>query len=156
MYSLSKDGLEQMRGADGRIITFRMAPGQVVDLPDGSTLSFDDWRRWTKLQVSDEPGLWLVITAVGVAVAGVMLSLYVRPRRLWLRATPTDDGLRVEAGGLDRADSSTGLDEAVATVLDEVADGERFKTAVADVAARTGVSRNDLYEAALAARKERP
>lgn len=116
VYSLSKDGLEQMRGADGRIITFRIAPGQVVDLPDGSTLSFDDWRRWTKLQVSDEPGLWLVITAVGVAVAGVMLSLYVRPRRLWLRATPTDDGLRVEAGGLDRADSSTGLDEAVAAL----------------------------------------
>lgn len=52
--------------------------------------------------------------------------------------------------------ASGGLDEAVATVLDEVADGERFKTAVADVAARTGVSRNDLYEAALAARKERP
>lgn len=132
VYSLDKDGLEQMRGADGRIITFRMAPGHVVDLPDGSTVSFDDWRRWTKLQVSDEPGLWLVIGSVGTAVAGMMLSLYVRPRRLWLRVLPGDDALGVEAGGLDRADSSTGLAEAVAALA-----------ASAGVEAPTVTRRND-------------
>ena len=48
------------------------------------------------------------------AVLGMMLSMYVRPRRLWLRATETADGLRVEAGGLDRAESSVGLADDVA------------------------------------------
>ncbi len=114
VYSLAKDGLEQMKTADGKIVTFRIAPGQVIDLPDGSSLSFDDWRRWTKLQVSNEPGLWLVIGSVLLAVAGMMLSLYIRPRRLWLRVTDTEDGLRVEAGGLDRAESSVGLADDVA------------------------------------------
>lgn len=50
MYSLAKDGLEQMRTAEGKIVTFRIAANQVIDLPDGASLSFDDWRRWTKLQ----------------------------------------------------------------------------------------------------------
>ena len=114
VYSLRKDGLEQMTTDDGKVVTFRIAPGQVIDLPDGSSLSFDDWRRWTKLQVSNEPGQWLVIGSVLLAVGGMMLSMYVRPRRLWLRVTDAGDGPRVEAGGLDRAESSTGLAEDVA------------------------------------------
>ncbi|MDO5533032.1 MAG: cytochrome c biogenesis protein ResB [Propionibacteriaceae bacterium] len=115
VYSLSKDGLEQMRTPEGAVVTFRIAPGQVIDLPDGSSLAFDDWRRWTKLQVSHEPGQWLVIASVGLAVAGMMLSLYIRPRRLWVRVREDEDGTtRVEAGGLDRADSSVGLADDVA------------------------------------------
>ncbi|MFP5416110.1 MAG: cytochrome c biogenesis protein ResB [Actinomycetes bacterium] len=114
VYSLAKDGLEQMTTAGGAPVSFRIAPGQAVDLPDGSTLSFDDWRRWTKLQVSDEPGLWLVIGSVLLAVAGMMLSLYVRPRRLWLRVNEAANGVRVHVGGLDRADASTGLADDVA------------------------------------------
>ena len=114
VYSLAKDGLEQMKTPDDKVVTFRIAPGQVIDLPDGSSLSFDDWRRWTKLQVSNEPGLWLVIGAVLLSVLGMMLSMYIRPRRLWLRVTDAGDGLRVEAAGLDRAESSVGLADDVA------------------------------------------
>ncbi len=39
-------------------------------------------------------------------------------------------------------------------VLDRVAGGERLKSACAAVAAETGTSKRDLYEAALAARSE--
>ena len=39
-------------------------------------------------------------------------------------------------------------------VLDRVAGGERLKSACAAVAAETGISKRDLYEAALAARSE--
>ena len=114
VYSLNKNGLTQMRTPDGTLVTFKIAPGQIVDLPDGSTLSFDDWRRWTKLQVSYEPGLWLVIASVLLAVVGVSASLYIRPRRLWLRVrTDADGATHVEAGGLDRAESATGLTEDV-------------------------------------------
>lgn len=114
VYSINKTGLEQMRTDDGKIVTFRIAPGQAIDLPDGSSLSFDDWRRWTKLQISNEPGLWLVIASVLLAVIGMLLSLYIRPRRLWVRVVDTPAGPRVEVGGLDRAESSTGLEEDVA------------------------------------------
>ncbi len=44
------------------------------------------------------------------------------------------------------------LEDLVAQVLARVADGERLKDAAADVAASSGTSRRDLYNAALAAR----
>ena len=120
VYSINKAGLEQMRTADGGVVTFRIAPGQVIDLPDGSSLAFDDWRRWTKLQISHEPGLWLVIASVLLAVAGMLLSLYIRPRRLWARVVNTPAGPSVEVGGLDRAESSTGLADDVAELAASV------------------------------------
>ena len=44
--------------------------------------------------------------------------------------------------------------DVVQLVLDRVAGGERLKSACAAVAAETGTSKRDLYEAALAARSE--
>ena len=44
--------------------------------------------------------------------------------------------------------------DVVQLVLDRVAGGERLKSACAAVAAETGISKRDLYEAALAARSE--
>src|SRR5699024_1498420 len=46
-----------------------------------------------------------------------------------------------------------GLAEAVALVTERVADGARTRTAVAEVAAATGLAKNQLYEAVLAARR---
>ena len=46
------------------------------------------------------------------------------------------------------------LGGAVATVLRRVADGERLKEVAADVAAASGLGKRDLYEAALAARRD--
>lgn len=48
------------------------------------------------------------------------------------------------------------VEDAVAEVLARVDHGERFRGAVAEVAAASGLPKNELYEAALAARKERP
>lgn len=113
VYSLDKTHLTQLTSAEGKLVTFRLKPGEGVRLPDGSTLSFDDWRRWTKLQVSSSPGLPLAGASVLLAVAGLCLTLYVRPRRLWVRVSDAGGETRVEAGGLDRADSREGLAEDV-------------------------------------------
>lgn len=114
VYSLDKEGLRQMTAADGTPVAFRLAPGQRVDLPDGSSVTFTDWRRWVKLQVSSEPGLVLAAAAIVAAIAGIAASLYVRPRRLWVRVSDAAGGSRVEVGGLDRAESSDSLADAVA------------------------------------------
>lgn len=110
VYSLDKDGLRQMTAADGTPVAFRLAPGQRVDLPDDSSVTFTDWRRWVKLQVSSEPGLALA----AAAIAGIAASLHVRPLRLWVRVSDAAGGSRVEVGGLDRAESSDSLADAVA------------------------------------------
>lgn len=52
------------------------------------------------------------------------------------------------------SESATSLPDAVALVLDQVEQGEKFSKAVSVVARTTGVKRNDLYEAALAKRDE--
>lgn len=65
------------------------------------------------------------------------------------------EGLRGEicvvVGGAPAARAAS-VEELVGEVLDRVAGGERLKDAAGDVAAAAGVSRRDLYNAALAAR----
>ncbi len=112
IYSLDKTGLTQMT-VDGTPVTVALAPGQQIELTDGSTLSFDTWQRWTKLQISSTPGLWLTGASIALAVIGMSLSLFVRPRRLWVRVTTSDGRQVVAIGGLDRADSRGGLAEDV-------------------------------------------
>ncbi len=116
VYSIDKTTMTQLTTANGGLVSFKIEPGQVVDLPDGSKLSFDDWRRWTKLQVASAPGLGLAAASVVVFVAGMCLSLFVRPRRLWLRVSEAEGETRVAVGGLDRADSRDGLTEDVTTL----------------------------------------
>ncbi len=117
VYSLPKDGLEQMTNADGGPVAFRLGVGEAVELPDGSVVEFNDWRRWVKLQVGYEPGLWLAGLSIAIAVAGMILSLYVRPRRVWVRVTEADGRTLVTVGGLDRSEVAEGLDDEVAEVL---------------------------------------
>ncbi len=74
----------------------------------------DGVTRWVKLQVSDTPGMAISLGAIGLAVLGLCLSLFIRPRRVWVRTRVDADGRRlIEVGGLDRADARAGLTEDV-------------------------------------------
>ena len=117
VYSLPKAGLEQMMGVDGGPVAFRLGVDQAVELPDGSVVEFNDWRRWVKIQVGYEPGLWLAALSIVIAVLGMCLSLYVRPRRMWVRVTESDGHTLVTVGGLDRSEVAEGLGAEVAEVL---------------------------------------
>lgn len=62
--------------------------------------------------------------------------------------------ITVVISGAPRGEPS--LRDAAARVLERVASGERFKSAVAEVASEAGLSKGVLYDTALAARKETP
>lgn len=112
VYALDKTGLTQVM--DGAVpASFRIAPGQTYTVPGGGKLTFDSWERWTKLQVSSTPGLPLTYGSIGLAVLGLILSLFGKPRRLFVRVSEADGVRYAEVGGLDRAESRTGLGEAV-------------------------------------------
>lgn len=113
VYTLDKTGLTQVMDGSSPA-SFRLAPGQTYTLPDGSTLRFDSWKRWTKLQISSTPGLPVVYGSVGLGVLGLLLSLFVRPRRVFARVTDADGVRLAEVGGLDKAESRAGLEDAVA------------------------------------------
>ena len=109
VYTLDTSGLTQFTDADGEKLRFRMAEGEKFELPDGKgTISFDGYQRWVKLQLSHQPGLPLTLGAIAAAVLGLCLSLFIRPRRVWVRATAaTSGGTVVTIAGLDRADART-------------------------------------------------
>ena len=111
VFSLDTTGLEPVQGDGNEVLRVQLTPGTGIELPDGlGTVTFDGWSRWVKLQVSQTPGNTLTLVALMVAVAGLCVSLFVRPRRLFVRL---DDG-DVVVGGLDRTDAATGLEEEVA------------------------------------------
>lgn len=111
IYTLDTAGLEPFWGDDGERLRARMKPGAEMALPDGlGTISFDGYARWIKLQMSETPGNPLALLSLSVGTVGLVLSLFIKPRRMFVRIT--DDGLAV--GGLDRSDTALGLEDEVA------------------------------------------
>ncbi len=120
VYVLDKTGMTQLKDAKGNPVAFELRPGESYTLPDGKgTIEFVSVSRWTKLQMSRAPGLPLAFGAIALAVVGLCFSLFIRPRRLFIRVRPGSDSgsLAVEIGGLDRADSRTGLADDVVALL---------------------------------------
>jgi cytochrome c biogenesis protein len=89
-------------------------------LPGGATLTFDGVKDFAVLQVTHDPGKHVVLVSSVLALLGLILSLRVRRRRVWVRATPVAAGTLVEVGGLARQDP-----EGFAPELDAVADDVR-------------------------------
>ncbi|MDO4784354.1 MAG: cytochrome c biogenesis protein ResB [Propionibacteriaceae bacterium] len=148
VYTLDTAGLAPVTQPDGTPLRVQLKPGQGFDLPNGlGSVSFDGWSRWVKLQISDTPGIPLALAALAAAITGICLSLFIRPRRLWVRRTDTG----IEAGGLDRADASVGLDEDVAALaaLFQTGAPERGNvTAVEQSAGMGGVRTDEEAESA--------
>ena len=104
VYELRKDGLRLLERPDGSMFRVDLQVGQTARLPDGvGSVTFDGVQRWNKLQVSRTPATWVALAGVSLALLGLLGSLFVRPRRVWLRARPGPDGTVVELAGLDRS-----------------------------------------------------
>lgn len=90
-----------------------MKPGDTITLPNGmGTLTFAGYDQWAAFQINHDPGKQVVLGAVSAMVLGLVLSLGIRRRRLWVRATPDGAGRTlVEIGGLTRTDASGGFDD---------------------------------------------
>ncbi len=116
VYSLDTSRLTQLRDAGGLPLTRALRPGQTWTLPGGAHLTFTGVQQWATFQVTHDPGNGMALAAAVAIVAGLLISLRVRRRRLWLRAVPAIDGpgerrTVVSAGGLARTDNDTFADE---------------------------------------------
>ena len=136
VFVLEESGLTQLTKPNGDPVRAGLEVGSRYDLPDGKgSISFDGWKRWTKLQISNTPGGLMVLVSVMLAVLGMSVSLTVKPRRLFVRVAPqtSSAGLpdpsvepgapgdrggsaRVSIAGLDRTDSRGGLADEVAAL----------------------------------------
>ncbi len=116
VYVLDKSKATRLTKADGQPFRMDLRPGERVTLPDGlGSVTFEGLERWNKIQISRSPGKFVALGGVVAALLGLLGSLFVRPRRLWVRARRQADGTTlVEVARLDRSsggDPETGRDE---------------------------------------------
>jgi cytochrome c biogenesis protein len=123
IYTLDTSGLDQLGNR-------ALDPGQTWRLPGGEgSVSFDGVSEFGNFQVARDPGrFWVLVGAVG-AIGGVVVSLTVRRRRVWLRVTPEESGRTlVTVAGLARTEDaglSAEVDQVVAwAVADDAPAGE--------------------------------
>lgn len=112
VYVLDKSQMTKAAGEDGGLFRLDMRPGDTAELPDGlGTVTFEGVERWNKLQISQTPGKLIALGGVSLALLGLIGSLYIRPRRIWVRARSVDGSTLVEIGGLDRSSGGEVADE---------------------------------------------
>ena len=133
VYVLDKAKATQVMKADGQPFRLDLRPGESATLPDGlGTVTFDGIQRWNKIQISRSPGTMVALSGVVLALIGLLGSLFIRPRRLWVRARRQDDGSTlVEVARLDRSsggdpdDGAAELAEIVAALQDPTSADQR-------------------------------
>ncbi|MFD0822771.1 cytochrome c biogenesis protein ResB, partial [Micromonospora zhanjiangensis] len=121
--------LDQRQVTSGKlkqIGTKALRPGEAWKLDDGTTVEFLGTRQYVTLAVRYDPSEGIVLAGAVVLLAGLMLSLTGRRRRVWFRAIPanpagpgpapeggstTGRSSLIEAGGLPRTDYSGFADE---------------------------------------------
>ena len=141
VYSI--DQRQVTTGALKQVATAQLVPGKSVTLDDGTKITFNGYSQWATIQVNHDPGQTLVLWAAGAVVLGLLLSLAVRRRRLFLRIAPVpspdpesvdnsgpvDDGAHagtdarsvVAVGGLARTDAGS-FETEFARVVDRLRD----------------------------------
>ena len=124
VYVLDKSNAEQVMKADGTPYRMDLQPGQTAQLPDGlGTVTFEEVVPWNKVQISRTPGKFVALGGVVLALVGLLGSLFIRPRRIWVRARRDDEGTLVEVAALDRSgggDVSGALAEVVADLREKL------------------------------------
>jgi cytochrome c biogenesis protein len=95
-----------------------------VRLPDGAgSVTFHGVKHWTRLQISRTPDVWVTLLGVILALLGLLGSLFIRPRRVWVRARRRDGATLVEVAALDRSGGGD-LSPVLSSVV-EALQGER-------------------------------
>jgi len=133
VFSLDTDTMTARTGGDTGSKSLELMPGQTVDLPDGlGTVTFDSASpdaaegdfstsvpRFASFDVHHDPTQkWVLLFAV-LVLLGLLTSLFIPRRRVWVKAVEQDDGtLRLEYAGLARGDDPA-LEAAVTALADK-------------------------------------
>ncbi|MFB6954529.1 cytochrome c biogenesis protein ResB [Streptomyces niveus] len=109
VYQLDTSKMKQFKDADGNKLAQRLLPGETMELPGGAgSVTFEkDIKEWATFQVSQQPGNGLALTGAIGAVLGLVGSLFIQRRRIWVRTVRGADGVTVlEMAGLGRSESA--------------------------------------------------
>ncbi len=128
VYSLNTDELEQIAGRDADAAPLELTQGQTVELPNGlGSIEFTGLQRFVSLDIHHDPTEGWVLAFALISITGLLVSLFIPRRRVWVKAIPDDGGVRLEYAGLAR-----GEDPGLAAAVAELA--ERHQAALAGAA----------------------
>ncbi|RNL82019.1 cytochrome c biogenesis protein ResB [Halostreptopolyspora alba] len=102
VYQLYTEDMESMGESPA------LSPGDTWTLPDGAgTITFTGYSDYASLQVNSDPARLPALVAASAAVLGLVATLFVRPRRVWVRARPDGNGRTVvEVAGLSKTEGA--------------------------------------------------
>ncbi|MBM9620060.1 cytochrome c biogenesis protein ResB [Streptomyces zhihengii] len=109
VYQLDTRKMKQFKGSDGEVLKKRLLPGETMQLPDGAgSITFEkDVKEWATFQITRQPATGWALTGAVAAIGGLAASLFIRRRRVWVRAVRGADGVTVvEMAGLGRSESA--------------------------------------------------
>nr|WP_221189580.1 cytochrome c biogenesis protein ResB [Microbacterium proteolyticum] len=120
VYTLDPSGMTQIAGGDSGNPALQLMPGQTADLPNGlGTITFENEapagasgydgsvKRFASLSIHrDLAGPWVLAFAL-LALFGLLAALFVPRRRMWVKATPSANGVSIEYAGLARGEDPT-------------------------------------------------
>lgn len=113
VYALDTTNMEQLTGRAIGSESLELRPGVTVDLPNGlGTITMEEIPRYVGFDILQNPAqMWILVFAL-VATGGLIVSLFVPRRRMWVKASATDTGILLEYAALARGDDPT-LERAV-------------------------------------------
>jgi cytochrome c biogenesis protein len=119
VYTLDTKALTQVAGRGTDVAPVELTPGQSVPLPKGlGTVTLDGVSRYASLEIHHDPSQGWVLAFALLVLAGLLTSLFVPRRRMWVKVHDEGDGrLRIEYAGLARGD-----DPSLAAAVKELAD----------------------------------
>ncbi len=102
VYTLDRDKLSPFTTPGGNPRALLLRVGDKAALNGAGSITFDGYDRWVRLQISKAPAKVVPLAGVLAAILGLLGSLFVRPRRTWVRVTPGERRTVVEVAALDR------------------------------------------------------
>jgi len=137
VYTLDPSSMQQLTGGSTGVDSIELMPGETTELPNGlGSVTFEDVSpdaadpdaaavdyshsvsRFASFDIHEDPSQgWVLVFAV-LIIAGLLVSLFVPRRRIWVKAARRPDGTVVlEYAGLARGEDP-GLEEAVRAFAD--------------------------------------
>jgi cytochrome c biogenesis protein len=114
VYALNTDKLTQIAGPNAKTAALDLGIGKTAQLPDGiGSVTFDKVVRYASLDIHHDPTQgWVLVFAI-LILGGLLTSLFVPRRRMWVKAKTDSSGVvTLEYAGLARGEDPR-LDEAV-------------------------------------------
>ncbi|GAB3401995.1 cytochrome c biogenesis protein ResB [Schumannella luteola] len=121
-YDLDLDKLTQVAGRDSDTDTLQMRLGEKATLPEGlGTIEFTGIKRYIGVSIHHDPVQGFVLALAVISILGLLISLFIPRRRVWVAATADEGGGAVlEYAALARGDDPR-LDDAVLEIEKQLA-----------------------------------